>query len=72
MPLIDWLKSYFMVFFPTCPALALVHFLKGRDFEYCLRFGLIWGSLTGVTFLLVKGYKLKNAGISLLVRDHAK
>jgi len=59
MPIKKWIIQYLIAIPVVALLLGGVQMLKGREFEYALEFGLLWGLITATIFLATRVYYYK-------------
>lgn len=56
MPIKKWILQYATMLAALAVALALVQYLKGRNLEYSVEFGILWAFLATTIFLGTRIY----------------
>ncbi len=59
MPIKQWLIQYLIAFPVVFTLLAGVQYIKGRDLQYCIEFGVLWGVISIAIFALRRVYIYK-------------
>jgi hypothetical protein len=59
MPIKKWLRQYIIALPIIFTLLAGVQYLKGREIEYCLEFGVLWSVISIIIFALRRAYNYR-------------
>jgi hypothetical protein len=59
MPIKKWLLQFVVVWPLLFLLLAAIQYVKGRELDYALTFGLLWSSLTLAIFFATRVYYFK-------------
>jgi hypothetical protein len=59
MPIRKWILQYTLALPIVFGLLAGVQYLKGKDLEYCLEFGLIWSLISVGIFAANRAYNFR-------------
>lgn len=54
MPIRKWIFQYLVMLVVLFTLFAGVQFLKGRELEYSLEFGVLWALISSTIFLIVR------------------
>lgn len=63
MPIRKWIFQYVLMLLVLFAIFAGVQYMKGRELEYALEFGMLWSFISSTIFLVVRirNYKMRVA-----------
>ena len=69
MPVRKWIFQYVMMLLALFVLFSGVQYLKGRELEYALEFGVLWAFVSSTIFLAVRIRNYKNRVACQLCND---